>query len=155
MKSLNSVIFKVEEVKTSRWGKWQGLSTISNHGESYTSEKLFLFQSLERFGPVGGRTPQQRDFCDSTCRSSIGDLGEFVNIGEIFHFPRLELFTPVDAEESRVPLLCDFLWLYMYVSGKRWWPWRIFTVKLKQHKAITPYSSRACFNQDLQLHKTW
>src|SRR6218665_1832482 len=28
--------------------------------------------------------------------------------GESFHFPRLELFTPVDTEDSRVPVLCDF-----------------------------------------------
>src|SRR6218665_1671967 len=36
-------------------------------------------------------------------------FGEFLNVGEIFHFPRLELFTPVDTEDSRVPVLCDFL----------------------------------------------
>src|SRR6218665_2499129 len=36
-------------------------------------------------------------------------LENFLNVGEIVHFPRLELFTPVDTEDSRVPVLCDFL----------------------------------------------
>ena len=85
---------KIIKVSFSKWkkGKLPDEGNGRDFQPSATMENLIrrrnssLFQSLERFGPVGGRTPQQRDFCDSTCWSTIGDHGEFLNVGKIFIF---------------------------------------------------------------------
>jgi len=152
MKSLNRVIFKVEEVK-------REMADTFNHQQPWRI--LYVGETLP--------FPESWTLWASGWQNSTATWLLRFNVSVNHWWPwrifwmleKLFIFQDWNSlhqwTQRTVEFQCyaTFLWLYMYVSGKRWWPWRIFTVKLKQHKAITPYSSRACFNLDLQLHKTW